>query len=192
MRIHHFLLGKCDLGRVREVHSKPQALSQCREWLSRHLPKVRTRTTASTTAAAESAAKKAGVAAIASKQAGVNYDLDVIAANIEDNPNNLTRFVVIGTEVAPRSGNDKTSLMFELTHQPGALADAMVVFKRSRLNLTWIESFPKQGSTNEYLFFVELEGHQADLLVRRAIRALEKKTVRIDVLGSYAKREPVG
>ena len=99
---------------------------------------------------------------------------------------------MIGTEAAPRTGNDKTSLMFELTHQPGALADAMVVFKRSRLNLTWIESFPKQGSANEYLFFVELEGHQADLLVRRAIRSLEKKTVRIEVLGSYAKCEPVG
>ena len=192
MRIHHNLLAKCELSKIKEVHSKPQALSQCREWLLRNLPKIRTVATSSTTAAAEHASKKPGVAAIASRQAGVNYQLDLVAANIEDNPNNLTRFAVIGAEAAPRSGKDKTSLMFELAHQPGALADAMGIFKRNRLNLTWIESFPKQGSRNEYLFFVELDGHQTDLLVRRAIRALGKKTVRIEILGSYAKMDPIG
>lgn len=192
MRIHHNLLAKCEVSKIKEVHSKPQALSQCRDWLSRNLPKARTVATSSTTAAAESASKRTGVAAIASQQAGVNYDLNVVAPNIEDNPNNITRFAVISTETAPRTGKDKTSLMFELDHQPGALADAMAIFKRNRLNLTWIESFPKQGSRNEYLFFVELEGHLVDLMVKRAIRALEKKTVRIDILGSYAKMDPIG
>ncbi|MCP4193393.1 MAG: prephenate dehydratase [Planctomycetaceae bacterium] len=192
MRIHHNLLAKCELSKIKEVHSKPQALSQCRDWLQKNLPKSRPIATSSTTAAAEHAAKKPGVAAIASCQAGANYQLDVIAANIEDNPNNLTRFAVIGGKAAPRSGHDKTSLMFELAHQPGALADAMNTFKRNQLNLTWIESFPKQGSPNEYLFFVELDGHHTDAPVRQAIMALEKKTVRIETLGSYAKMNPIG
>ncbi|MDG2384375.1 MAG: prephenate dehydratase [Pirellulaceae bacterium] len=192
MRIHHNLLAKCELTKIKEVHSKPQALSQCRDWLQKNLPNARPIATSSTTAAAENAAKNLGVAAIASCQAGANYRLDVMATNIEDNPNNLTRFAVIGENAAPSSGNDKTSLMFELAHQPGALADAMNTFKRNQLNLTWIESFPKQGSPNEYLFFVELDGHQTDSPVRQAIMTLEKKTVRIETLGSYAKMKPIG
>jgi chorismate mutase/prephenate dehydratase len=192
MRIHHCLLGKSPLPEVREVHSKPQALSQCRQWLSTQLPNVRTVATASTTAAAQNAASQSGVAAIASPQAGVNYGLSVLAAAIEDNPDNVTRFAVIGSVPSERTGRDKTSLLFELAHQPGALADAMAAFKRHRLNLTWIESFPKKGSTNEYLFFVEFEGHPKDLVVRKAIRALERKTVSIRILGSYARMQPVG
>ncbi len=186
MRIHHCLLGKCALPEVREVHSKPQALSQCRQWLSSQLPQVRTIATASTTAAAQNAAEQPGVAAIASRQAGVNYGLSILADSVEDNSENITRFAVIGSEVADRTGCDKTSLLFELVHQPGALADVMAAFKRHRLNLTWIESFPKKGSQNEYLFFVELEGHPKDLAVRKALKSLERKTVSIRILGSYA------
>jgi chorismate mutase/prephenate dehydratase len=189
MRIHHNLLGKGKLSQVREVHSKPQALSQCRNWLARNLPKARLVAASSTTAAAESAASDAQIAAVASRQAGVNYGLSPLAENIEDNPDNITRFAIIGLHIQPRSGRDKTSLMFELSHEPGALADAMAVFKRNRLNLTWIESFPKKGSKNEYLFFVELEGHANEAAVKRAIRSLEKKTVRIEILGAYARSE---
>jgi chorismate mutase/prephenate dehydratase len=192
MRIHHCLLGSCALPEVREVHSKPQALSQCRQWLSTQLPNIRTVATTSTTAAAENATSQKGVAAIASRQAGVNYGLSVLAASIEDNPDNVTRFAVIGLEPSERTGRDKTSLLFELAHQPGALADVMAVFKRQRLNLTWIESFPKKGSQNEYLFFVEFEGHPKDLVVRKAIRSLERKTVSIRILGSYARMRPAG
>jgi len=82
--------------------------------------------------------------------------------------------------------------MFELAHQPGSLADAMLVFKRDRLNLTWIESFPRQNSKNEYLFFVELEGHQGDSRVKRALDLLRRKTARLEVLGSYPKAVPAG
>jgi chorismate mutase/prephenate dehydratase len=192
MRIHHNLLGNGSRGEVREVYSKPQAISQCREWLAKHLPEARTVPVTSTAAAAQRAASDRQVAAIASRQAGTNYGLRVLAKHIEDNPDNLTRFAIIGPESGQRTGNDKTSLMFELTHQPGSLADSMVIFKRNRLNLTWIESFPKPGSKQEYLFFVELEGHYKDLRVRRAITALTKKTVRMEILGSYAKTAPVG
>ena len=185
LRIHHNLLGIGKRSDVKEVCSKPQAISQCREWLAKHMPTAKQTSMSSTTAAAERAAKDKSVAAIASYQAGVEYGLKQLAKNIEDNKDNITRFAVIGPESAKRTGDDKTSLMFELAHEPGALADAMMIFKRKNRNLTWIESFPKPGSRNEYLFFVELLGHQTDLPVRKALAALEKKTVRLEVLGSY-------
>ncbi len=190
LRIHHHLLAKCPREEVREVYSKPQALSQCREWLSKHLVGVRMVEMTSTAAAAKLAVDKPGAAAVASREAGVTYGLDVLASNIEDNKNNITRFAVIGSESCRRTGNDKTSLMFEIPHKPGALADAMMVFKRNRLNLTWIESFPMSGTKNEYLFFVEFEGHENDLRVKRAMASLAKKTVRLEALGSYRKSEP--
>lgn len=191
LRIHHNLLGKCSRSEVEEVYSKPQALSQCRNWLARHLPQARTVEVTSTTTAAQLAQDKPGAAAIASLQAGVHYGLDVLAADIEDNKGNLTRFAVISTETGPRTGNDKCALMFEVRHQPGALADAMNVFKRNRLNMTWIESFPIARPEGGYMFFVELEGHEEDAKVRKAIAALGRKALRLDVLGSYAKMAPV-
>ena len=191
LRIHHNLLGRCARGEVEEVYSKPQALSQCRNWLARHLPAARMVEVTSTTTAAQLAQDKAGAAAIASLQAGVHYGLDVLAADIEDNKGNLTRFAVISDETGPRTGNDKCALMFEVEHQPGSLADAMNVFKKNRLNLTWIESFPIARPEGGYMFFVELEGHEEDPRVRRAIASLERKAVRLEVLGSYAKMAPV-
>ncbi|MGD9721068.1 MAG: prephenate dehydratase [Pirellulales bacterium] len=191
LRIHHNLLGKGSRAEVAEVYSKPQALSQCRNWLARHLPGARTIEVTSTTTAAQLAQDKPGAAAIASLQAGVHYGLDVLAADIEDNPGNLTRFAVIGDDTGPRTGTDKCALMFEVAHQPGSLADAMNVFKRNRLNLTWIESFPIARPEGGYLFFVELEGHEQDPRVRKAIRALGRKAIRLEVLGSYARMAPV-
>jgi chorismate mutase/prephenate dehydratase len=191
LRIHHQLLGKCRRADVREVCSKPQALSQCRAWLARHLPEARTVEVASTAAAARLAAEKPGVAAIASRQAGTHYGLDIIAKNIEDNRHNVTRFAVIGGSLPKRTGDDKTSLMFELPHRPGALADAMSIFKRNHLNLTWIESFPMPETPNEYLFFVEFQGHPDELRAKRALAALAKKTVRVAVLGTYPAARPV-
>ena len=82
--------------------------------------------------------------------------------------------------------------MLEIAHQPGALADVMAVFKRNRLNMTWIESFPIPGHRGRYLFFVEFVGHQSELKARRAIAALQKKALRLEILGSYAQGEPVG
>jgi chorismate mutase / prephenate dehydratase len=187
LAIHHHLLGKCSRGEVLEVYSKPQALSQCREWLAKNLPQAKPIEMTSTAIAAQIAADKPGAAAIASLEAGTHYGLRVIDSNIEDNKNNVTRFAVIGGEAPHRTGHDKTGLMFEIAHKPGSLADSMLVFKRGRLNLTWIESFPMAGSKNEYLFFVELEGHQADSRVKRALEALRRKTARLEVLGSYPK-----
>ena len=192
LAIHHSLLGVCGRGEVVEVQSKPQALSQCRNWLARHVPGARLVEVASTVVAAQAAREKPGIAAIAGRQAAAVYELHVLAENIEDNPSNVTRFFVIGEVSAPRTGKDKTSIMFEVPHQPGALADAMNIFKRTKLNLTWIESFPIARPEGGYMFFVELDGHETDAKVRRAMRALEKKTLQLEVLGSYPRSAIVG
>lgn len=191
LAIHHNLLGVGPRSKVQKVLSKPQAISQCRGWLTKHLPQAKLVETSSTTAAAEKAANDKTVAAIASHQAGKQYGLKVLAKNIEDNRDNVTRFAVIGQESAARTGNDKTAILFQVAHQPGALADAMMIFKRNKLNMTWIESFPVPGRKQEYLFFVEVQGHQRDLKFRKAITALEKKSERLDILGSFAMQSPV-
>ena len=185
MQIHHTLLGKCPRTEVKEVYSRPQALSQCRNWLAKHLPSARTIEVTSTSTAAQLAAEKPGAAAIASLQAGVEYGLDVLAENIEDNPGNATRFAVIGGRIPERTGNDHTAILFQMEHRPGTLADAVNVFKRNKLNLTWIESFPVPGSNRAYLFFAEMEGHQSEARFRRAMTALERKALRLEILGSF-------
>ena len=191
LRIHHSLLGKCQRTDVREVYSKPQALSQCRNWLAKHLPSARTIEVTSTSTAAQLASEKPGAAAIASLQAGVRYGLDVLAENIEDNPFNTTRFAVIGDHPSLKTGNDRTAVLFQVEHRPGTLADAMVIFKRNKLNLTWIESFPLPGPDRGYLFFVEMEAHETDARFRRAMATLGKKALRLEILGSFPATAPV-
>jgi chorismate mutase/prephenate dehydratase len=192
LRIHHCLMGTGTREKIGRVYSKPQPLSQCRNWLARHLPNAELHEVASTAEAARRAKDEPAAAAVASAQAATNYELPVIVANIEDNPDNVTRFAIIASSASDRTGNDKTALMFEIAHEPGALADTMAIFKRNRLNMTWIESFPIPGSRGRYLFFVEFVGHQAEPRSRRAISTLGKKSIRLEVLGSYAQTEPVG
>ena len=120
MRIHHALLARCRRTEVKEIYSRPQALSQCRNWLAQHLPAARTIEVTSTSTAAQLAAEKPGAAAIASRQAGVEHGLDVLAENIEDNPGNTTRFAVIGGQPPARTGNDRTTILFQVEHRPGA------------------------------------------------------------------------
>ena len=175
LRIHHCLLGIGTRDAVQTVYSKPQPLSQCRNWLAQHLPQAALHEVASTGEAAKLAKEDRHSAAVASAQAGINYGLPVLAKDIEDQPDNITRFAVIGQETGPRTGSDKTALMLEIAHQPGALADVMAVFKRNRLNMTWIESFPIPGSRGRYLFFIEFVGHQQELRARRAVATLGEK-----------------
>jgi chorismate mutase / prephenate dehydratase len=185
--IHHNLLSCSPRESITEVYSKPQALSQCRGWLANHLPKARLIEISSTAAAAELAASKPGAAAVASIEAGRQYALNVIDASIEDNPNNVTRFAILGRDNPPATGNDKTAILFQVEHRPGALADAMLLFKEAELNLTWIESFPLPGTNAEYLFFVETVGHVTEPKIAKALDQLKAITLRLDVLGSYAK-----
>jgi chorismate mutase/prephenate dehydratase len=192
MEIHHALLGNCRRTEVKEVYSRPQALSQCRNWLSKHVPSAGTIEVTSTSTAAQLAKEKPGAAAIASLEAGVHYGLDVLAEKIEDNPSNTTRFAVIGGESAERTGNDRTAMLFQVEHRPGALAEALNIFKRNRVNLTWLESFPIPGSDRAYLFFVEMEGHETDARLRRVVTALRRKALRLEILGAFPATTPVG
>jgi chorismate mutase/prephenate dehydratase len=191
LRIHHALLAKCTRTEVKEVYSKPQAISQCRNWLAKHLPNARLIEVTSTSTAAQLACEKAGAAAIASMQAGVHHELTVLAESIEDNPTNTTRFAMIGNEIPPRTGNDLTALLFQLEHRPGTLSDVMTIFKRSRVNMSWIDSFPIPGSNRGYHFFVEVEGHESDPRLRRALALIRKKTVQLEILGSFPATKPV-
>ncbi len=185
--IHHCLLARCPRGEITEIYSKPQAMSQCRSWLSQHVPDARLIEISSTAAAARLAADKPGAAAVASREAGIHHGLEIVDENIEDNPNNVTRFALIGSAQRAKTGTDKTSVMFQLRHQPGALAQAMVIFQKAKINLTWIESFPLVNHPNEYLFFVELDGHNQSKNVAAALAQLGKQTLRMEVLGSYPK-----
>lgn len=191
--IHHCLIGEGKLGDIREVRSKSQALSQCRNWLDQTFgSRVRlVATTSSSDAAQDARDQGKSVAAIASREAAIGLGLKVIAPNIEDQSGNLTRFAVIvsaerdDVRLPGKTGHDKTSVMFSIPHRPGALADVINLFKRARLNLTWIESFPKPGAFSEYTFFAEFQGHKDEARVKKVLLNLEKKTEELSLLGSY-------
>jgi len=183
--IHHNLLASGSRDQITEIHSKPQALSQCRVWLAANFPAAKLVEVSSTTAAAESAAQHRQIAAVASLPAGRAYGLEVLNQDIEDHSDNVTRFAVLGRNETQPTENDKTSLLFQVEHQPGALAGAMKVLSESNLNLTWIESFPLPGSHNEYLFFVEFSGHRSEPAAATALEKLTAITRRLEILGSY-------
>ncbi len=186
LRIHHNLVANCEHQEIRRIYSKPQALSQCRNWLSKNVPHALLKDVSSTATAAELAQREPGAAAVASRQAAVRYGLRILFAQIEDAPHNETRFSVIGHQKAGKTGHDKTAIMFRLPHNPGSLVDALDVFKQNKLNLTWIESFPAQTPKAEYIFFVDFEGHQEDAKVGKTLKALGEHCEQLTVLGSFA------
>ena len=183
--IHHNLLANCEQQEIRRIYSKPQALSQCRNWLSKNVPHASLHEVASTATAAELAQREPGAAAVASRQAAVRYGLRILFTDIEDSPFNEPRFAVIGTQECPRTGRDKTAIMFRVPHHPGSLVEALNIFKQNKLNLTWIESFPAKTPNSEYVFFVDFEGHQEDGKVKRALTALDEHCEEVSILGSY-------
>lgn len=190
LSIHHHLMARCQRSEITEIYSKPQALSQCRDWLSRNMPQSRLIEVTSTSTAAQLARDKFGAAAVASRQAAVHYELQIVAEDIEDNKSNITRFAVIGDEATRPSGDDKTAVLLQIPHKPGSLAEALTAFKKNNVNLTWIESFPLKGPEVGYVFFLECEGHAADARTKRVLAELEKKAVRLELLGSYPRSEP--
>jgi chorismate mutase/prephenate dehydratase len=186
LRIHHNLLANCEPQEIRRVYSKGQALSQCRSWLSKNVPFASLHEVGSTATAAELAKAEKGAGAVASRQAAVHYGLRILFENIEDSPHNETRFAIIGHQECGKTGNDKTAIMFRVPHNPGALVNALDIFKQNKLNLTWIESFPApRAGKPEYVFFVDFEGHQEDPKVRRALSALAEHCEQLTVLGSF-------
>ncbi|WP_027389937.1 prephenate dehydratase [Chrysiogenes arsenatis] len=188
MGITHHLMstsGKIEL--VRRVYSHPHAIAQCRQWLEMNLPKVELIDITSTSRAAQLASEHEDAAAICSELAGKHYQMTPIVKKIEDNPNNFTRFIIVGNNKARKSGNDKTSIVFALNHAVGQLHGALRILSDNSINLTKIESRPSKIKTWEYLFHVDFEGHLEDENVHTALRELEMKSIFLKVLGSYPK-----
>lgn len=185
--IHHNLLAREPWEKIHTIYSKPQVFSQCRKWLA-SAAKDRTQQPASSTSrAAELAAGEPRTAAIGSIHAGERYGLQVLFENIEDNPDNVTRFFVIGREAAKRSGDDKTAIMFTTAHKPGALAEVLDIFRDHGINLTDIEKRPGRKVSWEYYFFIDAVGHQDNDQMKCAIEQARAHCLQLTVLGSYPR-----
>jgi len=181
----HLLSRATDLADVKRVLSHPQGLGQCRTWLAEHLPEVPQEETASTAGAVELAAADPGIAAIASDLAGRLYGVPILRRRIEDNRHNATRFLVLGRRATGPSGRDKTSILFAMPNQPGALYRILEPFARSGLNLTKIESRPAKRMPWEFVMFVDFEGHRETPVVAAALSEAAERTVYLKILGSY-------
>jgi len=187
INIHHNLLADCPIDQIKRVYSRPEIFSQCRRWISQHLSHAPRAPVASSSKAAQIASDEPGAAAIGSSLAGEIYNLPAQAANIEDNPNNVTRFFVISKQRAKPSGDDKTALMFTTQHQSGALAQLLDIFRDHGLNLTHIDHRPSQRVNWEYYFFVDFLGHESEAHVAKAIEAARACCQRLTVLGSFPR-----
>jgi chorismate mutase/prephenate dehydratase len=182
---HNLLSRQTDRAKIRKIYSHPQALAQCRGWLESNMPGMSTKETTSTARAAELASRDRESAAIASEVAARMYDLSILERNIEDNRHNVTRFLVISRELPPKTGSDKTSIMFSIKDRPGSLYEILLPFKRAKINLTKIESRPSKRKAWEYIFFVDMEGHIEDRKVMKAIEQLKERCLFLKILGSY-------
>lgn len=183
--VSHNLLANCPKNKIKRIYSNPQVFGQCKIWLKENLARVEKVEVSSTTRAAQIACKEKYSACIASKLAGRVYKLNVVARDIEDSPHNITRFLVISKTDVPRTGYDKTSVMFSIKDRVGALHDMLLPFKRYGINLTKIESRPSKKKAWDYYFFVDFEGHREEPRVKKALKELENKCTFLKVLGSY-------
>jgi chorismate mutase/prephenate dehydratase len=177
-----------NLEEIKTVYSHPMAIGQCRSWIMANLPGVSLKELESTSAASQRASREKGTAAIGSRLSARVYNLNTVVENIEDKPDNITRFLCIGKTDMPPTGKDKTSMLFFLKHNPGALHRALGALAEKRINVSRIESRPAKMKKWEYLFFIDLEGHYLDERLSQAIPELERQCVFVKRLGSY----PVG
>jgi len=189
VRVSHCLLANRDtkLEQVKTVYSHPQALAQCRNFLERsQWELIPTYDTAGSAKMLKEKALK-DAAAIASERAAELYGLTILAREIEDTPNNYTRFFVLSKEDSPKTGNDKTSIIFGATHTPGSLYNALSEFAKRGVSLTKIESRPTKQTPWEYNFYLDFEGHRTEPKCADALKALRDHSTFIKILGSYPK-----
>ncbi len=188
LRISHYLLSKeKEIVSVKKIYSHPQALAQCRLWIERNLPHAEIIETKSTGEAAQLAFSEDKSAAIGSKLASSIYGLNILKEHIEDSAQNYTRFLVIGKEKMPPTGNDKTSIALAIKDRVGALFELMKPFAENKVNMNKIESRPSKQKPWDYIFFIDLDGHIEDESVKRVLNSLEDLTTFLRVLGSYPK-----
>lgn len=188
LEIAHCLITRAtDLKQIQTVHSKDNALGQCRQWLARMLPGVELVEATSTAAAVRHASENPQSAAIASKTAAQLYGVPVLQENVMDKTNNVTRFLVIGTQPTPPLGNkqDKTSFVYSIHDEPGALLKALQPFSSRGINLCKIESRPSRRKAWDYYFYVDIIGHSEDPDVCEALAELEARCPFFKLLGSY-------
>ena len=172
--------------RVKRIVSMPQPLGQCREWLKLHFPSLPLEEVSSTAKAAERAAADPRIGAIAGVMAQERHGLKLVASGIQDQPRNLTRFLVIGNDgIGGRTGDDKTSLLFSVRHEPGALYRVLRPFADNRINMLTIESRPLKGRPWEYFFFLDVAGHVSEARMERALASLRPRCVSLRILGTY-------
>jgi chorismate mutase/prephenate dehydratase len=187
--IQQCLIGRSKRKDILKLFVHPQTLAQCRGWLQKNFPRAEIIETSSNARSAEFAARDKKSAAIAGTLAAEKYKLPVLEYDIQDNAANATRFLVLGRQCSPPTGKDRTSLMVGITNKVGALHHALAVFRRSRINLTKIESRPNKRKAWEYFFFIDCDGHMHDRKVANAIRLLEEQSNFVKVLGSYPNSE---
>jgi len=187
LRVQQNLLSKGSLKDIRRVYSHAQSLAQCNAWLAQHLPGAERIPVASNAEAASRAAKEEGAGAIAGEAAAERYGLDVLARSIEDAPNNTTRFLVLGQLDPAPTGKDRTSLVMSAENRPGAVHALLTPLAQHKVSMTRIESRPARNRSAlwEYMFFIDVEGHQQDSPVAKALAELRAKAPFLKVLGSY-------
>ncbi|MBP6096211.1 MAG: prephenate dehydratase [Methyloversatilis sp.] len=189
LRVEQNLMSRdTPLGEIRCVYSHAQSLAQCHEWLNRNLPGVPVIAVASNAEAARRASEEERAAAIAGEAAARVYDLNILSANIEDDPANTTRFLVMGEHDAGPSGRDKTSLIFTVQNRSGAVVRLLQPLADEGVSMTKLQSRPVRGFGNggwQYVFYVDIEGHQSDPSVNKAIARIREEAGSLKVLGSY-------
>jgi chorismate mutase/prephenate dehydratase len=186
LRIHQHLMSReVSLESITQVYSHAQSLAQCHEWLGRALPRARRVPVGSNAQAAQLAATEAGTAALAGEAAAERYDLTILAGNVEDEPNNTTRFLVLGQQDAGPSGHDKTSLIMSAPNRTGSLYELLAPFSEAGVSMTRLESRPARHTLWEYVFYVDVEGHRDDPPVARALAELARRAAYLKVLGTY-------
>ncbi len=186
LRIHHHLLSnEDDIKKVNKIYSHQQSLAQCRGWLDTQLLQAERIAVNSNAEAARLASEEISTAAIAGEIASDYYNLPILVSNIEDEPDNTTRFLVIGRHDTLPSGTDKTSLLFSTPNKSGALHDMLACFAENNVSMTRIESRPSRQSMWDYVFFVDVEGHAKDAQVAAALEKLKENAAMVKLLGSY-------
>ena len=188
MRINHHLITRAaDLQALRRIYSHRQSLAQCREWLDANMPRIEQIEVGSNGEAARRVCDEADAAAIAGQCAADIYALPTLVRNIEDEPNNTTRFLIIGTRPIHPSGDDKTALLVASLNRPGALFKLLEPLARNNVSMNRIESRPSRRGMWDYVFFIDLDGHAQDPPVARALAELSEQASLFRVLGSYPK-----
>lgn len=194
LRIMHNLLALPGTGLedIRRVYSHPQALAQCEDWLDEHLPGIERVATYDTAGSAKQLQESGeqGAAAIASTQAASVYDLSTLAAGIEDDAENYTRFLILGREAVVPNDVAKTSIVFALKDAPGVLFKALSVFALRDIDLTKIESRPLKGKPWQYFFYLDFAGNMTEERCQNALRHLQEIASFLRVLGSYPQAKP--